>query len=134
MNKCFISGRLTADPQSATTSNENRTSKFTVAVDRRRSQETDFFRVTAWNKLADICQQYLKKGREVTVIGSIGASAYQANSGDIRASLELMADDVVFHGNRTETQQAAPVSAPVQAETKDPGSEYVVVDDELPFE
>ena len=135
MNKCFISGRLTADPVSRTTQSGKQVCTFTIAVNRRGSQQeaADFFRISAWNGLADICQRYLAKGRKVAVVGSVSVSTYTTQNGETRASMEVSAEDVEFLTPRTEIQQAAPVSAPVQAEKKDQASEYVVVDDELPF-
>ena len=135
MNKLFIIGNLTADPVSRTTQSGKQVCSFTIAVNRRGSQQeaADFFRISAWNGLADICQRYLAKGRKVAVTGSVSVSTYTTQNGETRANLEVSAEDVEFLTPRTEIQQAAPVSAPVQAEKKDQASEYVVVDDELPF-
>lgn len=136
MNKLFIIGNLTADPVSRTTQSGKQVCSFTIAVNRRGSQQetADFFRVSAWNGLADICQRYLAKGRKAAVVGSVSVSTYTTQNGETRANLEVSAEDVEFLTPRTESQQAAPVSAPVQADKKDPASEYVVVDDDLPFE
>ena len=58
--------------------------------------------VTAWNKLAENCNQYLRKGRQVLVIGKIDASAYTAQDGTLKASLELTARDVRVLGSKGE--------------------------------
>ena len=72
MNKLTIIGNLTRDPELRTTSTGVNVCSFTVAVNRRqRSQgaegqpEADFFRVSAWRQLGEICQKYLAKGRKV---------------------------------------------------------------------
>lgn len=100
MNKLTIIGNLTKDPELRTTSAGVNACTFTVAVNRRRKadgqQEADFFRVTAWRGLADVCQQYLAKSSKVAVTGSVSVSAYTANDGTSRASLEVSADEVEF--------------------------------------
>lgn len=107
MNKAIIVGNLTADPQTRTTPNGNSVCSFTVAVNGRDNQAT-FFRVSAWNKLAELCQQYLAKGRKVLVTGPVSARAYQTNGGENRASLELVANEVEFLSPREETTARAP--------------------------
>lgn len=132
MNKIFLIGNLTNDPVSKTTQSGIQLCTFTIAVNRKHSanaqQETDFFRVTAWRQLADICAKYLAKGKKVSVVGSVSASAYQSNSGDLRASLDVQAEDVEFLSPAEKTQQNARQSAPKQND-----GEFVKVDDELPF-
>jgi len=100
MNKIMIIGNLTRDPELRTIPNGTPVCTFTVAVNRRRSdstgQEADFFRVTAWRKQAESCNQYLAKGKKVAVIGSVSANAYTSKSGSAQASLEVTADDVEF--------------------------------------
>ena len=75
MNKLTIIGNLTRDPESRTTPNGNNVCTFTVAVNRRRSQnsnqpEADFFRVSVFGVVGENCQRYLAKGRKVAVVGS----------------------------------------------------------------
>ena len=64
MNSLNIIGNLTKDPDKRITSNGISVCSFTVAVNRRREEGTDFFRVTTWRALADICGKYLGKGLE----------------------------------------------------------------------
>ena len=132
MNKIFLIGNLTNDPVSKTTQNGIQLCTFTIAVNRKHSasaqQEADFFRVTAWRQLADICMKYLTKGKKVSVVGSVSASAYQSNNGDLRASLDVQAEDVEFLSPSEKTQQNARQSAPKQND-----GEFIQVDNELPF-
>lgn len=70
-----------------------------MAVNKRtRSDhpEADYFRVTAWERLADNCAQYLGKGKKVCVIGSVSARVYTGNDGENRVSLEVTAQEVEF--------------------------------------
>lgn len=125
MNKLFLIGNLTSDPISKTTQTGKHVCTFTVAVNRRsQNNEADFFRVNAWNGLADICAKYLSKGRKVSVVGSVSASAYKANNGDLRASLDVQAEDVEFITSSEKTQQNASESKPEQ---------FTQVDEDLPF-
>lgn len=96
MNKVHIIGNLTKDPALRTTPQGLSVCDFTVAVNRRGKDETDYFRVTVWRQLAEICAKYLAKGRKVCVVGAVSARTYQTNDGQTRVSLEVTADDVEF--------------------------------------
>ena len=124
MNKVFIVGNLTRDPELRSTRDGISVCSFTVAVNRRvrnaeaGQPEADFFRVTAWRQLGEICAKYLAKGRKVSVTGTVSASAYTAQDGSARASLEVTADDVEFLTPRGEVgdMPAAPrAQAPAPA-------------------
>lgn len=127
MNRVFIIGNLTNDPDMRVTAQGVNVCSFGVAVNSRHSTEakkTDFFRVTAWRGLADNCKKYLSKGRKVAVTGSVSVSSYKASNGETRFNLEVTADDVEFLSPKQE-QEAAPTP---------PAQKYVeVVDEELPF-
>lgn len=112
MNKLTIIGNLTRDPESRTTENEKTVCNFTVAVNRRRTQqnqqpEADFFRVAAWGKLGESCQKFLTKGRKVAVVGPVSVRTYQAQDGTTRANLEVHAEDVEFLGGNNNQQENA---------------------------
>ena len=134
MNKLTIIGNLTGDPVSHTTSDGKNVCNFTVAVNRRRKipgqPEADFFRVDAWGKTGENCQQYLSKGRKCAVVGPVSVSTYQANDGSTRASLEVHADDVEFLSPAGGNAQAADNAEPA---AEQPGGFTAVETDELPF-
>lgn len=148
MNKVFLIGNLTRDPELRTTQSGVSVCSFTIAVNRRRASnaeagqpEADFFRISAWRQLGEICSKYLAKGRKVCVVGTVSASAYTGNDGQARASLEVQADDVEFLTPRSESGEAsayAPATAP-RANSANVGSApqgggFVQVDEEeLPF-
>lgn len=135
MNKLTIIGNLTRDPELRTTTSGVNVCSFTVAVNRKRTQnqqqpEADYFRVTAWRERGEICAKYLAKGRKVCVIGPVSVSTYTGNDGNTRANLEIMAEEIEFLSSRQETHEQAP--EPV----RDPqtGMEQVEMDtDDLPF-
>lgn len=78
-------------------------------------EETTWFRATAWRKLAETCNQYLSKGRQVMVIGRVAASAFTGQDGSPRASLELTADTVRFLGSNGGTREVHDEGAPAPA-------------------
>ena len=123
MNKVSIIGNLTRDPETRTIENGNTVCSFTVAVNRRRQQNghpmADFFRVSAWNKLGDVCQRYLAKGRKVYVDGAISVSTFEAKDGTTKASMDVMANDVEFLSPR---------------ESNDDNDEGSADEEESPFE
>lgn len=148
MNKIFIIGNLTKDPELRTTASGVNVCSFTVAVNRRNRSENsnqpsaDYFRVNAWRGLAEICSKYLSKGKKVSVTGSVSASAYMGNDNTPRASIDINADDIEFlspkgDGDEVEGVSAVPHVAPPQNVQSLPtvqSNSYVQVDDDdLPF-
>ena len=104
---------------------------FTVAVNRRKKvdgqPDADFFRVSAWDQLGDVCQKYITKGKKVCVIGSVGVHTYTNQKGETVANLEVLAREVEFLSPRQE-------EAPAQAVKQDEQTKMEVVDtSELPF-
>ena len=148
MNKVFLIGNLTRDPELRTTQTGVTVCSFTIAVNRRFGNaeagqpEADFFRISAWRQLGENCAKYLAKGRKVSVVGTVSASAYVGNDGQARASLEVQADDVEFltpRGEAGEMPAYAPAAAPAPRANTGYGSApqgggFVQVDEEeLPF-
>lgn len=143
MNKVFIVGNLTRDPELRTTQAGVSVCSFTVAVNKRLSAEAkhpeaDYFRVTAWRGLGENCAKFLAKGRKVCVVGAVGVSTYQAKDGTTKATLEVTADDVEFLTPKSEATEN-PTIAELEGKADDlPKSDvngFVVVDpeDDLPF-
>ena len=128
MNRCFIIGNLTRDPETRVTQSGSSVCSFTVAVNRRgQDDKADFFRVSAWNKTGETCQKYLAKGRKVAVTGPVSVSTYTGQDGKVYANLEVMAQDVEFLTPRAE-QQAAPAHA-----SQANNGYQEVTDDDFPF-
>ncbi len=106
--KLFLIGRLGRDPEMRYTTEGTPVTSFSVATDRRwtdssgQSQErTVWFRVSAWRRLAETCNQYLTKGRLVFIEGTLTEpKPYQGKDGTWRASLDVTADSVKFLGGR----------------------------------
>ena len=101
MNSLHIIGNLTADPELRTTTGGKEVCTFTVAVNRRQrdkngNTQTDYFRVSAWNERGRVCNQYLGKGKKVSVVGAVSVRPYTNSKGEAAANLEVLADDVEF--------------------------------------
>ncbi len=142
MNKAFLIGNLTRDPELRTTTSGVPVCSFSIAINRRfkgadGQQETDFINIVAWRQLGELCAKYLQKGRKVSVIGAIQTRTYQAQDGSKRNAFEVVADEVEFLNSPQ--QQNSGESRPQQPHDDAPG--YVpaesgftqVDDDELPF-
>lgn len=126
MNKLLIIGNLTADPVQRTTQTGKTVSNFTIAVNRRGQKDAvDFFRVSAWEKLGENCQKYLKKGRKVAVVGRVSVGTYEGQDGKTRASLEVVAEDVEFLSDKKDENSQ-------QVNKPDDGYSQVYSED-LPF-
>lgn len=131
----ILIGNLGGDPELRYTSSGAPVATFSLAVNRKWTnadgtpgEETKWFRVTVWRKLAETCNQYLAKGRQVMVIGRVAASAFSGQDGSPRASLEVTADSVRFlGGGRGEAAPGAPAGNGASAHI-DPMEE-----DEIPF-
>lgn len=113
MNKVQLIGNLTRDPETKTTPGGVSVCRFSIAVNRRHKnaqgvQETDFFNIVAWSKLAELCGTYLGKGRKAGISGSLQTRSYVSRDGVKRFVTEIVAEEVEFLTTRSE---AVPASA-----------------------
>ena len=109
MNKVFLIGNLTRDPELSTTQGGIKFCRFTLAVSRSYSRdgkrETDFLPVIVWRAPADNCARYLKKGSRAAVCGSIQTRSYDSQDGTRRFVTEIAADEVQFLTTRNEDER-----------------------------
>ncbi|MEG1751916.1 MAG: single-stranded DNA-binding protein [Clostridia bacterium] len=129
MNKVFLIGNLTKDPEIATTNNGISVCKFSLAVSRRfqnseGERETDFMNIVVWRSLAELCHKFLKKGAKCAVSGSIQNRSYEATDGTKKYYTDIVADEVEFLG----TKQGGSSENKKEVSELDP-----VEDDDLPF-
>ena len=103
LNKVMLIGNVGTDPEMRFTANGNPIATFRIATNRvyntpegERKQETDWFTVVTWGKLAESCNQYLTKGRKVYVEGSLRARSWESQDGQKRSKIEIMANRVLF--------------------------------------
>ncbi len=108
--KAMIIGNLGRDPEMRFTANGKPVTSFSVAVNRvytvegERKEETEWFRVSAWNKLAETCSQYLRKGSRVYVEGRLRTSTWDAQDGQKRVTLEITATDMIILDSKGRTE------------------------------
>lgn len=108
LNYAILVGRLVRDPEHRLTSTGIALTRFTVAVDKfnRNSDDgntADFIRVVAWRRLAEICNQYLKKGRLVAIEGRLQIDSYEKD-GEKRISAEVIADNMQMLGGKSDIE------------------------------
>ncbi len=103
LNRIMVIGNLGGDPEMRYTPNGNPVTSFSVATNRRytdsqgeRHEETEWFRVVAWNQLAELCNQYLSRGRRAYVEGRLRSNRWEGQDGQTRFSNEIIADRVLF--------------------------------------
>ena len=128
MNTAILVGRLTKDPELRySPSTQKPVATFTIAVDRQfkskdGQKQTDFFNIVVWGPQAESCANYLGKGSQVAVRGSIQNRSYETPNGEKRYITEIIADNVQF------------LSKAGQGSTFTPSDDYKALNDEdVPF-
>lgn len=101
-NRVILVGNLTRDPEIKYTPQGTQLAKFGLAVARvmSKTKETDFINITAWGKLAEICGQYLRKGKQVLIEGEIRTRSYETQDGQKRTSFEINASSMQMLGSK----------------------------------
>jgi single-strand DNA-binding protein len=131
MNSVVLIGRLVRDPELSYTANtQTALCRFTIAVDRPRrqgeDQGADFIRITVWDKQAENCSRYLRKGSQCAIQGRIQTGSYKRN-GETVYTTDVVADRVKFLGSApqdTTEHQSAP---------RNPETTFSAVEDDCPF-
>ena len=99
MNKVFLIGNLTHDPELSETASGISVCRFSIAVNRRTSdgeQKADFYNVTAWRGLAETVAKFARKGNKLAVSGNIELRKYEDREGIGRTAIDIIAQDVEF--------------------------------------
>jgi single-strand DNA-binding protein len=123
MNKVVLCGRLGADPESRFTPTGKMVANFPLATNhtyldsnRERQESTEWHRITVWGRLAEVCSQYLTKGRQVLVDGRIQYSKSENPEGEARYFTNIIATSVEFlGGNNGQGSQEAEAEPEEQA-------------------
>ena len=110
MNKVFLIGNLTRDPELTETAAGVPVCRFSVAVNRGYGDDktTDFYNVTAWRKTAEAIARYTRKGNKIAVYGDLQIRQYEDRSGIKRTSVEVNAQDAEFLTPRRDDENLAP--------------------------
>jgi single-strand DNA-binding protein len=134
LNKVMIIGNVGNDPEMRFTPNGNPVTSFRVATNRiyttpegERKQETDWFTVVAWNKLAEQCNQFLNKGRLVYVEGRMHNRSWESQDGQKRFRTEVVANRVTFLDRQASASLPEEKVEEAETETNE------VAPDDIPF-
>lgn len=133
INTVALMGRLTYEPELRSTPNGTAVIRFQIAVDRNyqasgKEREADFIDCVAWRGTAEFISRYFHKGSMIAVEGSIQTQSFTDKDGKQRKSVEVVANNVSFCGNRENGSQAN--TEPIN----DNNIEEIVDDDgDLPF-
>jgi single-strand DNA-binding protein len=156
LNRVILIGRLTKDPELRYTPAGVAVAQFTLAIDRpftnsqSKERETDFLNIVTWNKLAETCANYLRKGRLTAVEGRIQTRNYDNSEGKKVYVTEVVADNVRFlESSNSGTSGREEMSSSDQSPTKnirpsstrtsqqdpfyDDSKPIDISDDDLPF-
>lgn len=109
MNKVFLIGRLTRDPELRYTSSNVAVATFSLAVNRNFTNQdgerkADFINIQVWKNIAENCSKYLSKGSQVAVDGRIQVRNYDAQDGSKKYVTEVVAENVQFLDNKKDGQ------------------------------
>ncbi|MEK7502809.1 MAG: single-stranded DNA-binding protein [Patescibacteria group bacterium] len=107
LNRAQLIGNLTRDPELRYTPNGTAVCSFSIATNRNwttdtgeKKDEAEFHRIVAWNKLAEICSQFLVKGRKVYVEGRLVTRSWNAQDGTQRNTTEIVISDMILLDSR----------------------------------
>ena len=129
MNKAILVGRLAQDPEVRYTQSGKAVASFNLAVNRYGQKESaDFIPIVAWEKLAEVIGNNLKKGSQVLIEGRMQVRSYETQDGQKRRATEVIVQNVEFLGSKKSDNDGS--SSDVGPESF--GSE-VFPEEEIPF-
>lgn len=134
LNRAMIIGNLTRDPESRAIPTGQNVCNFSVATSTQwtntqgqKQERTEYHPIVAWGKLADICSQYLAKGRKVYVEGRLQTREWEAQDGSKKSRTEIVAENVILLDRPG--QPGAPRTEPTLSPTSDaPALETPTID------
>ena len=139
LNRVTIIGNLGGDPELRFTNNGIPFARFSVAVnstvggrDSEQREHTEWFRVVTWRQLAEIANEYLRKGARVCIEGRLETHEWQDREGQKRTTTELIARDLLLLGGGGGDDRATDGGAPSESAPADSADEEITPDD-LPF-
>jgi single-strand DNA-binding protein len=145
VNKVILVGRLGKDPEVKYTPSGTPVAKFTLATDEvfkdrtgEQQRRTEWHTIVAWSKLAEICGEYLVKGKQVYIEGSIRSRQWEDQTGNKRTAYEIVARDMKMLGSRADSERSgtAPSRGTAPQETDSPPTpppSPEITDEDIPF-
>lgn len=131
LNKWTGIGRLSRDPELKFLTNGTAVCRFSIAVERDRKskdgqKETDFINVVVWSKLAELCAEYLSKGKMASIVGPLHMRTYENQDGQKRTIAEINAENVYFLSPKGQGEMSGTIDLDSISTEED-------ADDTLPF-
>lgn len=144
LNKVMLIGNLGADPEIRSTNSGTRVATLSVATSRSwtgaqgdQQEKTEWHRVIAWERLAEIVERYLKKGDRVYIEGRIEYRQWEGKDGQTRYTTEIRAREMIMLGGRDSKERSAVPSEagaqPAGGDFSDFSNESLMGEDDLPF-
>lgn len=150
VNKVILIGRLGKDPEIKYTPSGAPVAKFSLATDEvfkdksgEQQKRTEWHNIVAWNKLAEICGEYLTKGKQVYIEGRIQSRQWEDPSGNKRTAYDIVAREMKMLGSKAESERLAAASteratperpsAPAPEAGPEPPPESEITDQDIPF-
>ena len=97
MNQCILTGNMGADPEIFYSSEGDPIASFNLAFrSSSKKKDSSWIKVTAFNKLAEICQTYLHKGARIAISGTLTQEKWETDNGDKRSTFKLIANSIEF--------------------------------------
>jgi len=117
LNTCILTGNLGKDPEIFYSSDGDPIANFTLAFNSSKKEKTNWIKVVAFKKLAEISEKYLHKGARIAIVGTLDQEKWETGEGEKKSSFKIIAKTIEF----IKTDRKEPEEVPVEAE------------DELPF-
>ncbi len=137
VNQVILVGHLGRDPELRYTQNGQAVANFSMATtesyakrDGEREDRTEWHRIVAWGRLAEICAEYLSKGRQVYIEGRIQTREWEDREGEKRRTTEIVAREMQMLGRRGETSETTEEPQSDDVKTANVGAPS---DDDIPF-
>src|SRR3989338_1180694 len=139
LNKVILIGNLTRDPELRYTPAGTAVCTLGLATNRQwttqtgeTKEETEFHRIVAWNKLAELCSQLLSKGRKTYVEGRLATHSWTGQDGVKRTTTEIVIDDMIILDSRRQFREEDTGSTQIQSERPDEQSMEQITEESNP--
>lgn len=138
MNKFIFLGRVSRDVETKVVKNDKKIATFSIAVNRNYvdnmtgERPTDFFNITAYDKIAEFCSKYVNKGRQYLIEGRIQNRTWEDQDGQKKYATDYILEKVYFADSKKESSN---VNNTINTAVNSNDSEFITIDDpdELPF-
>ena len=146
INRVILVGRLGRDPEMRQTGTGTPVVNFSVATDRvwknkngEQEKQTEWHKIIAWGRLAEICNEYLTKGKQVYIEGRLQTNEWEDKDGNKRYTTEVVANEMKMLGTRSEegytspSEQASSHTSPSEQASKGGEMDSGLTEDDIPF-